>query len=77
MPDGQQAQLFTLTNAHGFKATITTYGDTLTSLLVPDKTGKLGDVVLGFDNVAGYTNDLYIKETPLFWGPDWPLRQPH
>ncbi|HEX8659135.1 MAG TPA: aldose epimerase family protein [Hymenobacter sp.] len=64
--DGAEAQLFTLTNAHGLKATITTYGGTLTSLLVPDKNGKLGDVVLGFDNLEGYTSDLYVKENPFF-----------
>ena len=64
--DGQAVQLFTLTNAHGLKATISTYGGTLTSLLTPDRTGQLGDVVLGFDNLAGYTSDLYLKEGPYF-----------
>ncbi|WP_310394272.1 aldose epimerase family protein [Hymenobacter sp.] len=66
MPDGQQAQLFTLTNAHGLKATVTDYGGTLTSMLVPDKAGKLGDVVLGFADVAGYTSALYVQENPFF-----------
>ncbi|MEJ7664906.1 MAG: hypothetical protein WKG07_38020 [Hymenobacter sp.] len=55
--EGVDAQLFTLTNAHGLKATITNFGGTLTSLLVPDKEGKMGDVVLGFDNLADYTSD--------------------
>jgi aldose 1-epimerase len=64
--EGQEIQLFTLQNAHGLKATITNFGGTLTSLLVPDKAGKLGDVVLGFDDLAGYTNDLYTKENPYF-----------
>ena len=64
--EGTEAQLFTLQNVHGLKATITPYGGTLTSLLVPDKTGKLGDVVLGFDDLAGYTSDLYLKENPYF-----------
>ncbi|TGD80583.1 aldose epimerase family protein [Hymenobacter wooponensis] len=64
--DGSEAQLYTLTNAHGLKATITNYGGTLTSLLVPDKNGKLGDVVLGFDDVNGYTNAQYLKEGPYF-----------
>ena len=41
-PDGTETQLFTLTNAQGAKATITNYGGTLVSLLVPDKDGKLG-----------------------------------
>ncbi|MBG8553660.1 aldose epimerase family protein [Hymenobacter guriensis] len=66
LPDGTEAKLYTLTNAHGLKATITNYGGTLTSLLVPDKDGKLGDVVLGFDNVGGYTSAQYLQEGPYF-----------
>ncbi|WP_139924504.1 aldose epimerase family protein [Hymenobacter sp. DG01] len=65
-PDGAEAQLYTLTNAHGLKATITTYGGTLTSLLTPDKNGQLGDVVLGFDNVEGYTSPAYLEAGPYF-----------
>ena len=66
MHDGRAVQLFTLTNAQGAKATITNYGGILTSLLVPDKNGKMGDVVLGFDSVEGYTSALYEKESPYF-----------
>ncbi|WP_410780054.1 hypothetical protein [Hymenobacter sp. 5516J-16] len=64
--DGTEVELYTLTNAHGLKATITNYGGTLTSLLTPDKNGQLGDVVLGFDNLEGYTSDSYLKEGPYF-----------
>ena len=64
--EGVDIQLFTLTNAHGLKATITNFGGTLTSLLVPDKNGKLGDIVLGFDDLAGYTSDVFLKENPYF-----------
>ena len=64
--DGTETQLFTLTNAHGLKATITNYGGTLTSLLVPDKNGKLGDVILGFDNVSGYQSPAFRKSNPYF-----------
>ena len=64
--EGQEVQLYTLQNRHGLTATISTLGGTLTSLLVPDKTGKLGDIVLGFDDLAGYTSDLYTKENPYF-----------
>ena len=63
---GIDVQIFTLTNVHGMKAAITNFGGTLTSLLVPDKAGKLGDVVLGFDDLAGYTSDLFVKESPYF-----------
>ncbi|MFD1875083.1 aldose epimerase family protein [Hymenobacter bucti] len=64
--DGTEIQLFTLTNAKGMKATISTFGGTLTSLLVPDKDGKLSDVVLGFDNVSGYTSPEFKKSNPYF-----------
>jgi aldose 1-epimerase len=63
-PDGTEAQLFTLTNKQGAKATITNYGGTLVSLLVPDKDGKMGDVVLGFDNVDGYAGPAFRKANP-------------
>ena len=46
--------MFTLANAHGLKAKITNYGATLTALEVPDRNGKLADIVLGFDDLAGY-----------------------
>lgn len=59
--DGRTAKLFTLTNARGMRATITNYGGILTSLRVPDRAGRLGDVVLGYDNLASY-----IKATPYF-----------
>ena len=55
--DGTAVQLFTLRNAHGLQATITNYGGIITSLLVPDRAGKLGDVVLGFDKLADYQGE--------------------
>jgi aldose 1-epimerase len=47
-------QLFTLTNTNGLVAKITNYGATLTELHVPDRTGALADVVLGFEDLEGY-----------------------
>ncbi|UOQ50942.1 aldose epimerase family protein [Hymenobacter cellulosivorans] len=64
--DGTEVQLYTLTNAHGLKATITNYGGIVTSLHVPDKAGRLGDIVLGFDNVSGYQSPEYQKSGPYF-----------
>jgi aldose 1-epimerase len=58
---GKPVYIFTLTNTSGMQARICTYGGILTSLLVPDRNGKLGDVVLGYDNLAGYvTNSPYF-----------------
>ncbi|TGE24991.1 galactose mutarotase [Hymenobacter aquaticus] len=66
LQNGTEVQLYTLTNAHGLQARITNYGGTLTSLLVPDKAGQLGDVVLGFDNVSGYQSPEYQQAGPYF-----------
>ena len=54
LDDGQVVELYTLKNAKGATAKVITYGATLTELWVPDRSGKLGDVVLGFDNLQGY-----------------------
>src|SRR5437867_2728638 len=54
---GQTVELYTLRNAHGIEAKVMTYGATLTVLRVPDKQGKVADVVLGFDTLAGYLGD--------------------
>ena len=57
MVDGQPVDLYTLTNENGLVAKITNYGGTVTSLIVPDRNGRLGDVVLGYDNVNSYVKD--------------------
>ena len=64
--DGTEIQLFTLTNKNGLQASISTYGGMLTSLLVPDKNGKMSDVILGFDNVSGYLSPAFKKANPYF-----------
>jgi len=64
--DGQPITLYTLTNSHGMSASIMNYGATLVKLIVPDKDGKADDVVLGFDDLAGYLkkdNDPYFGAT--------------
>jgi aldose 1-epimerase len=53
-PDGQEVELYTLSNTNGLKARITNYGAILVSLEVPDKNGKLADITLGFDTLEGY-----------------------
>jgi aldose 1-epimerase len=54
LPDGRPVALFTLTNANGLVAKVTDYGTIITELRVPDRAGKSGDIVLGFDNLAQY-----------------------
>ncbi len=53
-PEGKAVHLYTLVNRRGAVARIATYGALLTELHVPDRSGKLGDVVLGFDNLQQY-----------------------
>ena len=53
-PDSRAVDEFVLTNANGLKAKVITYGAILTELDVPDRDGKLGDVVLGYDDLKGY-----------------------
>ncbi len=52
-PDGIPVELYTLTNGK-ITAKVMTYGAILTELIVPDRDGKPGDVVLGFDTLEGY-----------------------
>ncbi len=60
-PDGAVVELYTLTNSQGVEAAITTYGGIVVSLKVPDRAGRLADVVLGFDHLDGY-----LKGQPYF-----------
>jgi len=55
--DGTEVQVFTLKNASGVVAKVMTLGATLVELQVPDKAGKAVNVVLGFDDAAGYLSD--------------------
>ena len=59
--DGSQVDLYTLKNSNGLEAHLSNYGGIVISLTVPDRTGKPGDIVLGYDNL----ND-YIGHTPYF-----------
>ena len=54
--DGKKTNLYVLKNKNKVKAFFTNYGGRLVSLLVPDSTGKLVDVVVGFDSVDGFKN---------------------
>jgi aldose 1-epimerase len=60
-PDGQAVSIFTLTNRPGMEVRITNYGATIVSIRTPDRTGRMDDVILGFD-----TFDGYLKNTPFF-----------
>lgn len=59
--DGKQVTLFTLTNKHGLELKVLSYGGIITELRVPDRHGKLDDIVLGFDDLESYR-----EKTPYF-----------
>ncbi len=60
-PEGEQVELYTLTNEQGMEVKIITYGGRITSVKVPDKAGNFEDVVLGFNNL-----EQYVEENPFF-----------
>lgn len=61
LADGTEVKIYTLTNTKGVTAKVTEYGGILTELWVPDRNGKAGNVVCGFDNL-----DQYVKGHPFF-----------
>jgi len=61
LPDGTAVEAFLLTNVHGLKAKLLTYGATLVSLELPDRTGAFADCVLGYEILDGY-----LKSSPYF-----------
>jgi aldose 1-epimerase len=52
--EGVPVYRYVLTNDKGAEAVVISYGATLVSLKVPDRNGKIADVVLGYDSVDGY-----------------------
>ena len=52
--DGEKITQYTLTNPNGMSVKIINWGGTVTDIMAPDKNGKMGDVVLGYDSLAGY-----------------------
>jgi len=59
----QEIKQYTITNPNGVIVKILNYGGTITNIIVPDKKGEFGDVVLGFDSLSGY-----LQKTNPFFG---------
>ena len=51
---GKETQLYTMKNNRGMEVSITTYGATIVSIKVPDRSAHVDDVALGYDNARGY-----------------------
>lgn len=54
---GLPVKLYQLTNSNGMEACVTNYGGRIVSLMVPNREGKMIDVVLGYDSIADYLNN--------------------
>jgi len=54
--DGAKIEEYTLTNTSGMVVKLITYGGHVTSVQVPDRDGKIGEVTNGFDDLKGYQN---------------------
>ena len=55
--DGRSVSRYFLSNSKGAEATLIDYGASLVSLKIPDRNGKSMDIVLGYDDIAGYEKD--------------------
>jgi len=60
--NGRQVGLYYIQNNKGLKAAITNYGARVVGMLVPDKDNQMRDIVIGFDNIAGFI----ASEEPFF-----------
>lgn len=59
--NGKQVTLFTLENRNGIKVTLTNYGSKIVNIWLPDKAGKLADILLGYNTI-----DEYVKGSKSF-----------
>ena len=71
LPSGEEVQIYHLENKAGAYAEVLQYGAILVKLCVPDKDGKLTDVVLGYDELAGY------EKNGCFFGATMKKRKPN
>jgi aldose 1-epimerase len=54
MPDGSRVEIITLENHQGVRVSLMSLGASVQSILLPDRHGRLADVVLGYPSLAGY-----------------------
>jgi len=59
--EGKPVERYTLGNSNGLSLQVLTYGAIISALRVPDRDGKLADIVLGFDDLGAY-----LKDSPYF-----------
>jgi aldose 1-epimerase len=57
LPDGTKVACWTITSDAGLQAEVMDYGATIRCIRVPDRDGRLTDVVLGYDTLEGYVGN--------------------
>jgi len=65
--DGQAVNLYSLTNGHKMTVNITNYGGVVRSIWVPNRTGGVTNVALGFPTLSDYVNDFTQGATSTPW----------
>ena len=65
--DGQPVSLYTLSSGHNMTVKITNFGATVQSMWVPDRTGRVVNVNLGFATLSDYVNDFLQQHTGVAW----------
>ena len=63
--DGKETALYTLCNKVGAELAITNYGAKIVSLMVPDKNGKMTDVVTGHNSIEEYLTQKNLISVPF------------
>jgi aldose 1-epimerase len=59
LPDGRQVNRHVVTNRIGAQVSVIDYGAIVTSIIVPDGCGRLGEVTLGYTDLREYLDDKY------------------
>src|SRR2546429_6216509 len=63
LPDGTAVDRFTLSNGHGMRIRVITYGGIIQTIEVPDRRGHVANVALGFKDLDGYVT---TNNSPYF-----------
>lgn len=66
LPDGREAELFTISNKNGIVIKITNYGAIVTSIEMPEKQGATDNIVCGFEKLEDYLSEAYLSDYPYF-----------
>ena len=60
---GKETDLYTLTNNNGMEVSITNYGGSIVAIMVPDKEGKMANVIQGHDSIQNMVATASVAES--------------